>query len=242
MTLDELEVGREAVRVRTVAGADIQGFAAVRGDHNPVHLDEAFARTTPFGGRIAHGMLSAAWISALIAGELPGPGSIYLQQSLGFRRPVRPGDEVTVRVAVTHLDRDKVAKWERRLAGVLNVFKVHTPAPAAHSADVLCCTQVAALSSAQRDLDAASSALAGIRIAVTAHRADNDAQNEAVKQIASLSETEREYEAAVKILEETTGRWNRDWKAACDVSFNPPGHLITADIDTEISRPRGRTH
>ena len=107
MTLDELEVGREAVRLRTVTDADIAGFADVSGDHNPVHLDEAFARTTPFGGRVAHGMLSAAWISALIAGELPGPGSIYLQQTLSFRRPVRPGDEVAVRVAVTHLDRGK---------------------------------------------------------------------------------------------------------------------------------------
>ena len=107
MTLDELEVGREAVRVRTVSDADIQGFADVSGDHNPVHLDEAFAQATPFKGRIAHGMLSAAWISALIAGELPGPGSIYLGQTLGFRRPVRPGDEVTVRVAVTAVDREK---------------------------------------------------------------------------------------------------------------------------------------
>jgi len=107
MTLDELEVGREATRVRTVTDADIAGFADVSGDHNPVHLDEAFARTTPFGGRIAHGMLSAAWISALIAGELPGPGSIYLGQTLSFRRPVRPGDEVTVRVAVTAVDREK---------------------------------------------------------------------------------------------------------------------------------------
>lgn len=107
MTLEELEVGREAVRVRTVSDADIQGFADVSGDHNPVHLDEAYARTTSFKGRIAHGMLSAAWISAVIAGELPGPGSIYLQQSLSFRRPVRPGDEVAVRVAVTAVDRDR---------------------------------------------------------------------------------------------------------------------------------------
>ena len=107
MTLDEIEVGREAVRVRTVTDADITGFAEVSGDHNPVHLDEAFAQTTPFKGRIAHGMLSAAWISALIAGELPGPGSIYLGQTLIFRRPVRPGDEVTVRVAVSAIDRDK---------------------------------------------------------------------------------------------------------------------------------------
>ena len=107
MTLEELDVGREAVCVRTVRDADIAGFAEVSGDHNPVHLDEAFALTTPFKGRIAHGMLSGAWISALIAGELPGPGSVYLQQSLSFRRPVRLGDDVTVRVAVTAVDRDK---------------------------------------------------------------------------------------------------------------------------------------
>lgn len=107
MTLDELEVGREAVRVRTVTDADIAAFADVSGDHNPVHLDEAFAQATPFKGRIAHGMLSAAWISAMLAGVLPGPGSIYLGQTLSFRRPVRPGDEVTVRVAVTAVDRDK---------------------------------------------------------------------------------------------------------------------------------------
>ena len=107
MTLDELEVGREAVRTHLVSDADIAAFAAVSGDHNPVHLDEAFAQTTAFKGRIAHGMLSAAWISALIAGELPGPGTVYLGQTLGFRRPVRPGDEVTVRVAVAAVDRDK---------------------------------------------------------------------------------------------------------------------------------------
>ena len=107
MSLDELDVGREAMRVRTVRDADIAGFADVSGDHNPVHLDEAFALTTPFKGRIAHGMLCGAWISALIAGELPGPGTVYLQQSLSFRRPVRPGDEVTVRVAVTAVDRER---------------------------------------------------------------------------------------------------------------------------------------
>ncbi len=107
MTLDELEVGRAAEHVRTVAAADIAAFAAVSGDHNPVHLDEAFAAATPFKGVIAHGMLTGAFISALIAGELPGRGTIYLSQSLAFKRPVRPGDEVATRVEVTAIDRDK---------------------------------------------------------------------------------------------------------------------------------------
>lgn len=107
MTPDELEVGLAAEHVRTVTTADITAFAAVSGDRNPVHLDEAFAATTPFKGVIAHGMLTGAFISALIAGELPGRGSIYLSQSLAFKRPVRPGDEVTTRVEVTGIDRDR---------------------------------------------------------------------------------------------------------------------------------------
>lgn len=107
MTLDELHVGQSAEHTRTVTQADIAAFADVSGDRNPVHLDEAFAASTPFKGVIAHGMLSAAFISALIAGELPGQGSIYLSQSLSFRRPVRPGDEVTTRVEVTALDSEK---------------------------------------------------------------------------------------------------------------------------------------
>lgn len=107
LTLDELPVGRSASREHTVSDADIQGFAQVSGDHNPVHLDEAYAATTPFKGRIAHGMLSAAWISALLAGELPGPGAIYLSQTLNFKRPVRIGDVVTVTLTVAATDPDK---------------------------------------------------------------------------------------------------------------------------------------
>ena len=74
------------------------------GDINPVHLDEAYARTTPFQGRIAHGMLSAAYISAVIGTKLPGPGAIYLSQSLRFRRPVKLGDPVVTRVTIQSLD------------------------------------------------------------------------------------------------------------------------------------------
>ena len=93
--LEDLEVGQTAELRRTVAAADLDAFAAVTGDTNPVHLDEAYAAATPFKGRIAHGMLSAGYISAVLGTRLPGPGAVYVSQSLSFRRPVRIGDEVT---------------------------------------------------------------------------------------------------------------------------------------------------
>jgi len=105
--LEDLELGLSAERAHVVTEADITAFAEVSGDFNPVHMDEAFAATTAFKGRIAHGMLSAAWLSALIAGDLPGPGTIYMSQSLRFRRPVRIGDEVVSRVEVTAIDTEK---------------------------------------------------------------------------------------------------------------------------------------
>jgi len=104
MFFEDLTVGQSAELTRTVDDKAIQAFADVSGDYNPVHMDEVFAATTPFKGRIAHGMLSAAYISALIAGKLPGPGAIYIGQTLSFRRPVKIGDEVTVTVTITALD------------------------------------------------------------------------------------------------------------------------------------------
>ena len=101
---DELTVGQMAETSRVVGAADIETFAAVSGDHNPVHLDEAYAKTTTFGERIAHGMLSAAYISAILGTKLPGPGAIYLSQSLRFRRPVKIGDLVVARVVIKALD------------------------------------------------------------------------------------------------------------------------------------------
>lgn len=101
---DELSVGQSAEISHVVGERDLEAFAAVSLDTNPVHLDEAYARGTAFGGRIAHGMLSAAYISAVLGTKLPGPGAIYLSQSLRFRRPVRIGDEVTARVTVKALD------------------------------------------------------------------------------------------------------------------------------------------
>lgn len=102
--LEDLVVGESAEHRRVVTAADIDAFAAVTGDDNPVHLDEAYAATTSFGGRIAHGMLSAGYISAVLGTQLPGPGAIYVSQTLNFRRPVRIGDEVTAQVTVAAID------------------------------------------------------------------------------------------------------------------------------------------
>jgi 3-hydroxybutyryl-CoA dehydratase len=101
---DELSLGQSAETTHVVGERDLEAFAAVSGDTNPVHLDEAYAQGTTFGGRIAHGMLSAAYVSAVLGVKLPGPGAIYLSQSLRFRRPVRIGDEVTARVTIKALE------------------------------------------------------------------------------------------------------------------------------------------
>tara|TARA_R110002049_G_scaffold245814_4_gene419872 strand:+ start:217 stop:693 length:477 start_codon:yes stop_codon:yes gene_type:complete len=100
-TYDEITIGQTARYSKQIEMRDIQLFAALSGDVNPVHLDAAFAATTQFKECIAHGMLSGAIISAAIAMELPGPGSIYLGQSLRFRLPVKIGDTITVQLEVT---------------------------------------------------------------------------------------------------------------------------------------------
>lgn len=101
---EDLSIGQEAEVTRVVEAADIDAFAAVSGDVNPVHLDDDYAKTTSFGERIAHGMLSAAYISAVLGAKMPGPGAIYLSQSLRFRRPVKIGDAVTAKVTIQALD------------------------------------------------------------------------------------------------------------------------------------------
>lgn len=98
-----LTVGFTAERRRIIDDRDIAKFAEATGDNNPVHLDESFAAQTPFKGRIAHGMLVASSISAALAEQLPGPGTIYLSQSLRFLKPVRIGDEITTRVEVVEV-------------------------------------------------------------------------------------------------------------------------------------------
>lgn len=102
--LEDLEVGTSAEFAKTLTDADILLFTAVSGDTNPVHLDDEYAAGTMFRTRIAHGMLSAAFISGVLGARMPGPGSIYLSQSLRFKAPVRPGDTVRARATVTAID------------------------------------------------------------------------------------------------------------------------------------------
>jgi len=106
-TYEEIELGQTACFSKQVEEIDIQMFSAVSGDVNPVHLDEEFAATTMFGERIAHGMLTAGVISAALAMELPGPGCIYLGQTIRFSRPVKIGDRITVQLEVTAKRDDK---------------------------------------------------------------------------------------------------------------------------------------
>jgi 3-hydroxybutyryl-CoA dehydratase len=92
---------------KTVSSSDVVGFAEVTGDRNPIHLSEHFAARTAFGTRIAHGLYTASLISALLGTRLPGPGAIYISQTLNFRAPVRIGDTVTVVVTVVELVPEK---------------------------------------------------------------------------------------------------------------------------------------
>ena len=102
--IDQLQPGMSACTSKTVTEADIILFAGISTDVNPAHLDEEYAKGTMFGGRIAHNMLSAGFISAVLANKLPGPGTIYLSQTLKFKAPVRPGDTVTATVTVREVN------------------------------------------------------------------------------------------------------------------------------------------
>ncbi len=109
---EALEVGQTASYSKTVEERDIQLFAAVSGDHNPVHLDAEYAASSMFKERIAHGMFSGALISAAVACELPGPGTIYLGQTMRFTLPVKLGDTLTVRLEIL----EKLPKFRVRVA------------------------------------------------------------------------------------------------------------------------------
>ena len=105
--IEDIEIGMTRYLTKTVTTKDIELFAEVSTDHNPVHLDDGYARDTIFEGRIAHGMLTAGLISAVIGEQLPGHGTVYLGQSLRFMAPVRPGDTVRAEVTVTAIDHGK---------------------------------------------------------------------------------------------------------------------------------------
>ena len=101
---DEISMGQKASYTRTVTEDDIKAFAAVSGDDNPVHLDNNFAaENTPFGGCIAHGILTASYVSTVVGARFPGPGTIYINQSLKFKAPVRAGDTVIATAEVVEL-------------------------------------------------------------------------------------------------------------------------------------------
>ena len=104
---EDLAVGQSAVYARTVTEANILAFAGVTGDFNPVHVNEELASASMFGGRIAHGMLSAGFISTVFGTKFPGPGSIYLSQTLKFKAPVKIGDTVVARCTLKELTPEK---------------------------------------------------------------------------------------------------------------------------------------
>ena len=105
--IEDIEIGMRRHLLKEVTDRDIELFAEVSTDRNPVHLDDDYARDTIFAGRIAHGMLTAGLISAVIGEQLPGHGTVYLAQSMRFLAPVRPGDTVEARVTVTEIDHAK---------------------------------------------------------------------------------------------------------------------------------------
>ena len=102
-----LNPGDKASRTQTISDEMIRSFADLTGDTNPVHLDDAYAEGTRFGRRIAHGMIAAGLISAVLANDLPGPGTVYLSQTLQFKAPVYPGDTITTTVEVKSVRPDK---------------------------------------------------------------------------------------------------------------------------------------
>ncbi len=107
ITIEEIEMGMTRSLRKVVTDEDIEMFAQVSTDRNPVHLDDAYAQDTIFEGRIAHGMLTAGLISAVIGEQLPGHGTVYMGQTLKFLAPVRPGDMVLAEVEVVGIDHSK---------------------------------------------------------------------------------------------------------------------------------------
>ena len=101
--IEDLTVGMSASYAKTITEADIVIFAGISGDNNPLHLNEEFAKESIFKGRIAHGMLTAVFISTVLGTKLPGPGCVYMNQEVKFRAPVRPGETVTTTVTISEV-------------------------------------------------------------------------------------------------------------------------------------------
>ena len=118
LAFEDLSIGMSEKLRKEVSSSDVVGFAEVTGDRNPIHLSEHFAAQTPFGTRIAHGLYTASLISAVLGTRLPGPGAIYISQTLNFRAPVKIGDTVDVYVTVAELI---PAKFRARLTCTCSV-------------------------------------------------------------------------------------------------------------------------
>ncbi len=129
---EELTIGTKACLTRTLTEEDLLLFAKVSGDTNPVHLDEEFAATTQFEGRIAHGMWTASIISCALATKLPGPGGIYLGQELKFMRPVKVGDTVTVELEILEINEQR-----KRATVSTNVVNQHGKAVVKGKAEIM---------------------------------------------------------------------------------------------------------
>jgi len=107
MFIEDIEVGMIRSLSRVITDAEIEAFAMASGDRNPIHFDEEYAKNTIFKGRIAHGVLTASLISTVIGEQMPGHGSVYLSQTLKFRAPVRPGDQVDTVCTIKEMTREK---------------------------------------------------------------------------------------------------------------------------------------
>jgi 3-hydroxybutyryl-CoA dehydratase len=107
MKITEISIGMTETYTKTITDDDIKKFAALSGDHNPIHLDEVYCANTKHGKRVAHGLISASFFSAIFGTKLPGEGCLYVNQSLNFKRPVHIDDAVTATVVVTNVDLSK---------------------------------------------------------------------------------------------------------------------------------------
>ena len=122
--VEDLDIGMTAQFAKTITEADIVLFAGASGDNNAVHINQEFAEGTHFKSRIAHGMLTASVISAAIANKLPGPGTVYLHQTLDFKAPVRAGDTVRATVSVRKLAKEKRLVWLETVCTVKNTVVI----------------------------------------------------------------------------------------------------------------------
>ena len=107
MEINEIEIGMSESYSQTISESDVKAYAGISGDRNPVHMDEEYAEKSRYKKRIAHGMISSSLFSALFGTKLPGPGCVYVNQSLNFKRPVYIGDTVTAIITVTKIDEIK---------------------------------------------------------------------------------------------------------------------------------------